>query len=603
MDTLGLELRKAKIKHGCELLTTGVRTVFLALCWIGVAYAQADKPAYLSQGWSAADRTMFYTTSQGSQLLPYDWFLALEQPDSETLFRVDSLARFGYLPNPDKLNNPDSLPLGFVKDAGDNSDWVGMSCSACHTSQFKFAGKTLQIDGGPTDADFWTFISELGKALMQTSASPTDAKFQRFANRVLSPIHSQSDELRLYNYLKDFSDEFGKFLHYSKSDVAWGRARLDAFGMIFNRATAVDLHDWGNAHKANAPVSYPFLWDTHWHNVVQWNGSAPNILEIERLARNVTEALGVFAHADIKRTFVPPLYFKSTVKRVNQIAIERKLSRLRSPAWPRNFATIDTRKAAMGAKLYQDHCINCHAIVPHNKPLHRMNVTMTPVSEVGTDPLMATNARDLPSKTGILERIQMPFLLSPPLPAEVPAFELVGKVMIGAILAPADWETVPSELDAASKNLLASIKSGHSHTDGHLARFKTAKSKIEMGIRSNLWIDARNLLEKRKNNVNALAYKARPLDGIWATAPYLHNGSVPNLYQLLLPAKDRMEKFFVATREFDPVNVGFTTGSQDGAFEFDTSLPGNSNAGHDTYATNSLTDEQRWQLVEYLKTL
>jgi hypothetical protein len=108
---------------------------------------------------------------------------------------------------------------------------------------------------------------------------------------------------------------------------------------------------------------------------------------------------------------------------------------------------------------------------------------------------------------------------------------------------------------------------------------------------------------KRKNYIIALAYKARRLDGIWATAPYLHNGSVPNLYQLLLPAKDRMKKFFVGTREFDPVNVGFTTDNQDNTFEFDASLPGNSNAGHDTYGTDSLTDEQRWQLVEYLKTL
>jgi len=51
------------------------------------------------------------------------------------------------------------------------------------------------------------------------------------------------------------------------------------------------------------------------------------------------------------------------------------------------------------------------------------------------------------------------------------------------------------------------------------------------------------------------------------------------------------------------VNVGFTTDNQDSTFEFDASLPGNFNARHDTYGTDSLTDEQRWQLVEYLKTL
>jgi hypothetical protein len=56
-----------------------------------------------------------------------------------------------------------------------------------------------------------------------------------------------------------------------------------------------------------------------------------------------------------------------------------------------------------------------------------------------------------------------------------------------------------------------------------------------------------------------LGYKFRPLTGIWATAPYLHNGSVPTLYDLLLPPSDRPTSFYVGTREFDPVKVGFKT--------------------------------------------
>jgi mono/diheme cytochrome c family protein len=53
------------------------------------------------------------------------------------------------------------------------------------------------------------------------------------------------------------------------------------------------------------------------------------------------------------------------------------------------------------------------------------------------------------------------------------------------------------------------------------------------------------------------------------------------------------------------VNVGFKTDQVPGATAFDTSLPGNSNAGHDgsAYGTDQLTDDQRWQLIEYLKSL
>jgi hypothetical protein len=118
-----------------------------------------------------------------------------------------------------------------------------------------------------------------------------------------------------------------------------------------------------------------------------------------------------------------------------------------------------------------------------------------------------------------------------------------------------------------------------------------------------------------------LAYKARSLNGIWATAPYLHNGSVPSLYDLLLPKKRdtdpelgayRPDSFYVGSREFNPNKVGFLTEGYDG-FLFDVALPGNSNSGHE-YAAGitersdgkklpPMNEEQRWALVEYLKTL
>jgi hypothetical protein len=277
---------------------------------------------------------------------------------------------------------------------------------------------------------------------------------------------------------------------------------------------------------------------------------------------------------------------------------------LRSPAWPQALAPIDAKKAAAGAKLYKElHCDSCHALTPRNKPLGPITVTMTPLTKVGTDPLMATNAANLQSKSGILEGVQMPFLLSAPLPEQGPSFQLTGKIVIGAILAPPDWETLPAQLNAENKKLLTAIKTGQPPPDGPLALLNSLKSKIDVGADSDLWKSANEAFNQRVAATDSLSYKARPLDGIWATAPYLHNGSVPNLYQLLLPVKDRMKKFYVGTREFDPANVGFVTDARDGAFELDTALPGNSNIGHDTYGTDALTDEQRWQLVEYLKTL
>ena len=77
-------------------------------------------------------------------------------------------------------------------------------------------------------------------------------------------------------------------------------------------------------------------------------------------------------------------------------------------------------------------------------------------------------------------------------------------------------------------------------------------------------------------------YRARPLNGIWATAPYLHNGSVPDMVELLKPAAQRPTTFYVGNWEFDPARLGFEWSSPfPTAFLFDTRITGNSNAGHE----------------------
>ena len=67
------------------------------------------------------------------------------------------------------------------------------------------------------------------------------------------------------------------------------------------------------------------------------------------------------------------------------------------------------------------------------------------------------------------------------------------------------------------------------------------------------------------------------LNGVWAVAPYLHNGSVPNLWELMKLAKDRKSSFLVGSRIFDPKNVGYATDKspfRTGSFTAD---PGNAN--------------------------
>ena len=98
------------------------------------------------------------------------------------------------------------------------------------------------------------------------------------------------------------------------------------------------------------------------------------------------------------------------------------------------------------------------------------------------------------------------------------------------------------------------------------------------------------------------AYEARVLYGIWATAPYLHNGSVPNLWELLTPAKQRRASFTVGSRVFDPKNVGYVSEGEGRKFVTDPkNANGNGNGGHE-YGTD-LSPAERWAIIEYMKTL
>jgi hypothetical protein len=99
-------------------------------------------------------------------------------------------------------------------------------------------------------------------------------------------------------------------------------------------------------------------------------------------------------------------------------------------------------------------------------------------------------------------------------------------------------------------------------------------------------------------------YVAVPLDGLWLRAPYLHNGSVPSIADLLLPPDARPKRFWRGYDVYDPVNVGFMSQgaeAQRAGTLYDTALPGNGNAGHE-YGT-ALPAEARRALIEYLKTM
>lgn len=517
---------------------------------------------FLEQGWNEADRQMYYHTTQGTRVVPYAWFMALERkglvPPQPPFLTDATVERYGLIPDPNTVNNPDRLPVGLVKEvAADGQEYIGVTCAACHTGQLRFNGAKVRIDGGPAMHNLNGFFKEMFASLAQTEA--TVLKFKRFSKKVLGDRDSLAERGRLrVEVARALKATFAKVLkgelrHLYPTEEGFGR--LDALGRGGNLILGEAMGNSDNLAVANAPVAFPHLWGAPFLDWVQWNGSIQ-----QPMARNVSEALGVNTPVTLRGA--ESELFRSGVKIENLHLIEKQLQRLQPPRWPEEIlGRIDRDKAARGGTLYAQHCAACHegGLAPPNSfGIQFTRVTMIPLDAIGTDRTDAENFnRRMVNTNGIGG-----------LPPRVAATVALGAVSTEVIKRKYDELNIPPE------------------------------RRVEMdGFRQNL--------------VRApLAYRARNMDGIWATAPFLHNNSVPSLYQLLLPAARRDAVFYVGNSEFDPRVLGFKSERFSGGFEFRTNVTGNSNAGHEFrdgprgrgVIGPLLTDEERWAIIEFLKT-
>jgi hypothetical protein len=137
-------------------------------------------------------------------------------------------------------------------------------------------------------------------------------------------------------------------------------------------------------------------------------------------------------------------------------------------------------------------------------------------------------------------------------------------------------------------------------TDRERLKTWSKKAAVESNkVVRNFGIERRGLVENEPSG-----YIAAFLDGIWLRAPYLHNGSVPSMRDLLKPAAERPKVFYRGYDVYDPVKVGFVTEGEEAeqvGTRYDVSERASGNQGHE-YGTN-LSAKEKDALIEYLKTL
>ncbi len=640
------------------------------------AYEQVDQVRYLNQGWGlerdSPERELFYYTAQGTGMhgVRYRWFVNLEQPFSKTrIADPDHMRSLNFVVDPAPTRaNPDLLPAGFAKRYDDtvHDNVVDITCAACHTGQLNMTRNhrttAIRIDGGEamtafTDVDAGSFQMGLGLSIAETLVNPL--KFSRFAARVLGPgADTFSGKWTLWHNLAGVELNLAKAFRGSSSPrlypVQGGYGRTDALTRIGNVVFG-DHVSASNYHVGNAPVSYPYLWNIWKFDWVQYNASVS-----QPMARNMTEAMGVgadFNLVDGHGNPIPPSRrYRTSVQFENLARIESTLQRLQPPRWPEDLlGPIDQASAARGKVLFQTLCVKCHgphvasqALKAYTSPGRLANDPMweiwpVPVRAVGTDPTAANNFTryrvDL-SPTGLTLDEVKPLLKKQYLvqqaryAALIPALqqEIAQAKKAGA--SPATLGGLARELRQMQAEPVndASIAQKLNSLDLRSMNSGEALSILGLLVRDRYYTGNRFSQQAQAcfAGFDTLdipqvvdGYKPRPLEGVWATPPFLHNGSVPNLYEMLSPVKERSTRFFVGRREFDPVKVGYVTepvaGSSSG-FWMDTTLPGNRNTGHEfgpgylpydpgnPAAKGSpgvigpaLTPAQRMDLIEYLK--
>ncbi|MEP3889368.1 MAG: di-heme-cytochrome C peroxidase [Hellea sp.] len=373
------------------------------------------------------------------------------------------------------------------------------------------------------------------------------------------------------------------------------------------------------------------MWTTSWFDWVQYDGSI-----MQPLIRNSGEALGVKA---VLNTSAPEdQRFASSINMNNLTAIEKwiggtnpvqngnKFNGLSAPKWPAALPDINSNLAKQGEALYNTNCSGCHlpSVTSEEfwsdkywKPIEHysaegelqtteesyLNLKIIPVDFIGTDPRQSkvlTERRVDTTGLGLNTQV-----------CTVVEFESGGVKRKG--LKYVDLKDSPNAFFGFSLGAIVDQTN-------------------ERWFEQNYTSPETQFLMKGDGRPNCLlpgqGYKARPLNGVWATAPFLHNGSVATIYDLLTPASDRPKFVELGTTQFDPKKLGVVQSqwvskfkpktspkltkdySPKGYFILDSRQEGNWNTGHSFENDRSkegvigraFSEEEKWALIEYLKT-
>ena len=532
---------------------------------------------YFDQGWEKDTREKFWFTPQGSHMMPYRWFRALEAAEGGQLFSdPEYLQRFGLLPPDGSYDlNPDGFSIGIAVEidqaraylpasaSGADDGQVGLTCAACHTGVVRVEGKPILVDGAPSRFDFDRFYAALSNAFTLTLLVPE--RFARFAAQVLSNPEDEQARAHLLTRLREFQVKLAGDAALRAPVLASGPGRVDALTQIVNSLAVRDQQEPSNLFPVKAPTSYPALWLAPQLEFVQWNPIAAS-----PIGRNGGQVMGVFGQTNLAPGNGTP--FQSTMLLEDLHNLEQWLTVLRPPRWDEALmGEIDVALAEQGSEIFATNCSGCHNMAPYKMTDPANNFFGATFIKIGR-----VDFRKLGTDPAYVQRMA------------------TRQIETNALTAPLfDGRKVVPALEFFSVIVGTTVK----------------KAMQDEGLSQKEQAEYSGFRLRKDENGRPVPYtppsltdlKASPLAAVWATGPYLHNGSVPTVYELLSPPEERRTVFWTGSEELDREKLGFISTDAPDRFRFDTKLAGNGNQGH-RFPASGLTHDQRIAVIEYLKT-
>jgi hypothetical protein len=567
----------------------------------------------------------FYHLAEGSEQIPLSWVRALRNPYDRRKFFLENPERFGLISDP---SNKDGLPIGATGDETVDTRFLGVimmgfNCSACHVNEITYQGSSLRINGGPSRFNTDSLATELQAAITQTRKFPYILQFlYDLARQPPSVLGTDTIRLRHTRH---------------PAVLKWLGELVDGNHTFAERTFLARLEQELGGEADDPGVNL---------RNVPWDSAAPEFqqlmqryseVRVEGMQSSLREALprddSVAADPQASAARAG---FLGEILIIRRMLIDR-LHLLRSqtgrgslPSTRDGPGRVDAFGVARN-RLYPEGAVPTTAPVsfPHlwgfaqNHWLHYdANTTSVMERNLGQalgvggvfDPqtfrstLNPINIHELELLARRLEPPAWPSFFPPIDQAKVRQGEplYVGNCAGCHQDPPARDACFP--LDAIGTDRLRAenfaIPLGNGRFTDSVApvlrRMKYAAYET-FDVPRDQWPIYNGIPDDSVFWRVTGQYGVRTLAGAWATAPYLHNGSVPSLYELLLPAARRSRTFPVGHPEYDPVRVGYSMTAPAGTARFDTSLPGNANTGHE-YGAN-LSEDERMALLEYLKTL